>query len=172
MKSPLLAMLLMFLTISAPEVCAEVNRTIYLLRHAEKQTDESKDPLLTVMGQRRALNIAKMLKNRNISTIYSSDFNRTKQTAQPLAELLGLTVTIYDPAKLEIFAKQLLRSQGNLLIVGHSNTTPGLASLLGGEDFGEIDHLEYHRVYQLSFDSKTVKSELLFSKPIQTEYLK
>lgn len=171
MKSRLFATLLMFLMTFAPTILAEVDRTIYLVRHAEKQTDGSKDPLLTLIGQQRATNIGQMLKDKNITAIYSSDYNRTRQTAQPLAQLLGITVIIYDPSKLEAFARQLLNRQGNLLIVGHSNTTPGLASLLGAKDFGEIDHSEYHRVYQLSFGPEAIKSELLFSGPIQTEYL-
>jgi len=171
MKSSLYATLLIFLMTFPPPILAEVDRTIYLVRHAEKQTDGSKDPLLTLTGQQRALNIAKMLKDRNIAAIYSSDYNRTQQTAQPLAEILGLTVTIYNPAKLKEFARQLLNHPGNLLIVGHSNTTPELASLLGAEDFGEIDHSEYHRVYQLSFGPKAIQSELLFSKPVQKAYL-
>lgn len=176
MKSRIITASLILLSLFTPTILADVDRTIYLVRHAEKQADGGKEPVLTLVGQQRATNIAKMLKDKNITAIYSSDYNRTRQTAQPLAQILGLTITIYDPAKLKAFAKQILSKpfsidQGNLLIVGHSNTTPGLASFLGGEDFGEIDHSEYHRVYQLSFEAETIKSELLFSKPIQAEYL-
>jgi broad specificity phosphatase PhoE len=167
MKTSLLTAALILLTALTPPAYSQVERIIYLVRHAEKLIDDSKDPSLTTIGKQRANYLSKMLKGKNITAIYSSDFNRTRQTAQPLAKRLGLNITLYNPGKLNQFAKQLLASQGNLLVVGHSNTTPDLALLLGGEAFAVIDHLEYDRVYQLSFQSGQIKTMLLHSKPVQ-----
>ncbi len=167
----LILLALILLTILTPPAYSQVDRTIYLVRHAEKQNDGSKDPTLTAIGKQRAGNLSQILKDKNIVAIYSSDYNRTRQTAGPLAKRLGLNVVLYNPGKLKKFAAQLLNSQGNLLVVGHSNTTPNLASLLGGESFGEIEHLEYDRVYQLSFQAEQIKTKLLRSEPVQLKSL-
>jgi len=156
----ILALILMTFT---SQGFASESKEIYLIRHAEKQTDDSKNPSLTKEGIKRAENIAKMLANKDISAIYSSNYNRTRETAAPLAKKLNLTITIYDPRKLKEFAQDIFKTHGNLLIVGHSNTTPNLAVLLGGESFGKIDESEYDRIYRLILDSQGVKSKLLYS---------
>ena len=159
----LLAILLLA-TIS--QIClADSTRQIYLVRHAEKQADGTKDPSLTKQGHKRAEQIAKILANKSIKAIYSSDYKRTQQTATPLAKQLDLQVISYHPGKLEAFSKLVLASDGNLLIVGHSNTTPNLSVLLGGESFNDIDESEYDRIYKLSISAKEVKSTLLYSTP-------
>lgn len=167
MKTGIITAALLILTLLSESVHSETDREIYLVRHAEKQADGGKNPSLTTVGKQRASHIAEMLKDKNISAIYSTDYNRTQQTAVPLAKKLGIKVSDYDPRKLEVFAKQVLESSGNLLIVGHSNTTPELAFLLGGDAFGDIDDSEYDRVYQLSFHEGQVDSKLLHSKPLQ-----
>jgi hypothetical protein len=49
-----------------------------------------------------------------------------------------LSVTFYNPRELAGFALQLqamsTKGKGNILVVGHSNTTPQLLTLLGGPD--------------------------------------
>ena len=144
---------------------AMAERSIYLVRHAEKQIDGTKNPALTPQGLTRAHNIAKLLEDKNITAIYSTQYKRTLQTAAPLATKLGVKVKTYNPNKLKSFATDVLKSKGNLLIVGHSNTTPDLSIHLGGENFGEIDESEYDRVYQLKFTDKQVESVLLHSQP-------
>ena len=69
-------------------------------------------------------------KDKNIKAIYSTNYKRTKQTAQPLADELGLKVQIYDPNQLKALKEMLLEKhkKGSILIVGHSNTTPTLVN--------------------------------------------
>ncbi len=169
MKTIIISATLLILTLLSQSLYAIADREIYLIRHAEKQADGSKNPSLSTVGKQRAGNISEMLKSRNITAIYSSDFDRTKQTAEPLAKLLNLKVSLYDPHKLKDFAEQILTGKANVLIVGHSNTTPGLAFLLGGDAFGDIDESEYDRVYRLKFGAGQVDSKLLHSEPIQVK---
>ena len=138
---------------------------IYLVRHAEKQHSKDKNPTLTELGHQRANNIANMLKKNDISHIYSTDYHRTQQTAKPLSDLIKVAITSYDPRDLPAFAQQLKTIQGNILVVGHSNTTPELVSLLGGQST-PIDESEYDRLYQLirDLDGK-VTTVLLTSAP-------
>ena len=59
-------------------------RTIFLVRHADKVSD-APDALLSDAGHRRAECLAKMLADADIQQIYTSDLQRTQQTAAPLA---------------------------------------------------------------------------------------
>lgn len=128
----------------------EAETTYYLVRHAEKTT-EKPDPGLTAAGQQRAQDLAVRLKDVKLTKIYSSDYIRTRDTAAPIAAVQGLEVMLYDPRDLEEFSKQLLGERGHILVVGHSNTTPELSALLGGEA-GEpiVEATEYDRFYRLS----------------------
>jgi phosphohistidine phosphatase SixA len=127
---------------SAPET------VLFLVRHAEK-ADQSEDPPLTDVGQARARSLARMLREAGVERIYSSDFERTRDTAAPLASELGLEVTLYDPNQLPELAAVLLSSPGRALVVGHSNTTPELAGLLDGDPGPPIPETEYDRLYVL-----------------------
>ncbi len=124
--------------------------TIYLVRHAEKMNDGSKDPELTAQGKQRAENLAAMLSMAEISRVYSTDYQRTQLTAKPLADFLGIPVTSYDPRKLSEFAEQLKQFDGNALVVGHSNTTPMLSFLLSGQPVFNLDETDFDYVFEVN----------------------
>ena len=119
-----------------------------LVRHAEKAA-QSDDPPLTEEGLARAKSLAGMLRDVGVEKIYSSDYARTRDTAAPLASDLGLEVALYDSDQLAGLADMLLSSPGRYLVVGHSNTTPELAGLMGGEPGSPISDDEYDRLYVL-----------------------
>ncbi len=141
---------------------------IFLIRHAEKEKDGTRDPSLTELGKQRAINIGQFLKTKNIEAIYSTKYKRTMQTAQPSADILGLAIKYYDPGKLTEFSEQLKALETNMLIVGHSNTTPQLTALLGGNAKGNIPELEFDRIYKLTFDGEKVTTKVLRSRPVHT----
>lgn len=136
--------------------------TAYLVRHAEKVTSgeamviaDPRDPPLTEAGQARSEQLAELLKDSGITAIWSSDYIRTRDTAAPLASLLGLDVQLYDPSDLVGFAAQLKMDTGqNVLVVGHSNTTPQLSEALGGEPGTPIyEKSEYDRLYLVNLET-------------------
>jgi broad specificity phosphatase PhoE len=121
---------------------------VFLVRHAERD-GEGADPLITEAGHKRAKALADLLADAGITAIYSSEFQRTQQTAAPLAERLGLKVTVV-PAKDRDALVAHIRELGpgaRALIVGHSNTVPGLASRLTGAKTAEMPDTEYDRLY-------------------------
>lgn len=122
---------------------------VYLVRHAEK-LDDSRDPPLSELGQRRALELARLLTDAGVTHAWSTDYERTRATAQPTAASRGFTVRLYDANNLAGFAAQLLATPGRHLVVGHSNTTPALARALGGNGGNLIGDLEYDRLYVLT----------------------
>ncbi|GAA4819407.1 hypothetical protein GCM10011365_09950 [Marinicella pacifica] len=128
--------------------CAHVQAaTFYLIRHAEKQTGD--DPSLTQAGHERAHRIANLLAQAHIKKIYSTDYRRTQQTASPLAQKLAVPITTYNPKNLQQLAKKLRQSKENVVIFGHSNTTPQLVRLLSGQAIPDMDESTYHLIYQV-----------------------
>ena len=132
----------------APVANAPATTEIYLVRHAEKTT-ERPDPGLTAAGAIRAIMLADTLEDAGLTAIWSTDYKRTRDTAAPIAARLGIDVQLYDPRDLPGFAAQLKADAAqSVLVVGHSNTTPGLTALLGGDPGTPIDEArEYDRLY-------------------------
>ena len=138
---------LALLALAACNQVAPKPDAIFLVRHAEKTT-EATDPGLTDAGKARAVALADRLADEGITHIHSSDFIRTRDTATPLAERLGLDVEIYDAGDLPGIAEKLKATPGRHLVVGHSNTTPQLTELLGGDGGTPIvEANEYDRLY-------------------------
>jgi phosphohistidine phosphatase SixA len=121
--------------------------TIYLMRHAEKLS--GKDPELTKIGKQRAQQLATLLKKVNITHIFSTGYKRTFQTAQPLATKLGKEIVFYDPRQLKEFAEKLQGLNGNILVIGHSNTTPELTHLLSKQPIKPLTEMDYGDLYQV-----------------------
>ena len=144
------SLLLLFVALAATAshvIAQEEPTVVYLVRHAEK-ADGGADPALTVQGIARAAVLADLLSDSGITHIYSSDFVRTRDTAEPLAGRLGLETLIYDPSDLVGMASLLRNTPGRHLVSGHSNTTPRLVELLGGDPHTAIDEAsEYDRLY-------------------------
>jgi len=108
----------------------------YLIRHAEKDRSDktNKNPNLTAEGHKRAANWASVFQNVPFDAVYSTEYNRTLQTAQPTADAKELQVKIYDPYQLNMdtFVKETTGK--TVLIVGHSNTTPDFVNRLINEE--------------------------------------
>ncbi len=120
---------------------AETATGYYFIRHAEKNKSNPKDsnPELTTEGKLRALNWAYFFREIPLKAIYSTNYKRTLSTAQPIADEKNLPIIIYDPNRLNI-NKFMKENQGKqVLIVGHSNTTPQLVNaILGHERFEQM----------------------------------
>ncbi|NJB35847.1 SixA phosphatase family protein [Croceivirga sp. JEA036] len=115
---------------------APVITTFYLIRHAEKDRSnpENNDPELTQDGLGRAMLWANVFDTLQLDAIYSTDYKRTRMTAAPASVKHNIEIQLYNPNTID--TKQLLKENfgGNVLIVGHSNTTPALANKLIGKE--------------------------------------
>ncbi len=134
---------------------------VFLVRHAEK-VDSSSDPELSDEGKKRTEALADVLRNANLEHVYSTDFIRTRDTAAPVAKANGVEVEKYNSKDLEGFAKKLKEAGGRHLVVGHSNTTPKLTKLLGGDAGAEIDEKsEFDRLYIVTIGKDGTVSSVL-----------
>lgn len=130
---------------------AEPPTVVFLVRHAEKADDGTADPPLTAEGRERAEALVRELGEANLDRVYTTDYRRTRETARPVAESKGLPLELYDPSDLESFARRLREGGGWSLVVGHSNTTPALVELLGGDPGPPIaEAWEYDRLYMVA----------------------
>ncbi len=125
----------------------------YLVRHAEKVKDDSKDPALTPKGIIRANTIAKMLADKHITHIFSSDLTRTRDTAAPTAAHFDLKLELYDPENLSEIADKVKAMTGRILISGHSNTTPPLVNLIAGTHYPDLEDHQYDHMFIIIKDN-------------------
>ena len=133
-------------------VRAETPITVFLVRHAEKETNVA-DPPLTEAGRVRAESLAGMLADAGITAIFTSQYNRTQETAVPLAKRLGLSVTVVPAKDLDALLSKAraLPPGARALIVGHSDTVPALAHRLTGAKVAELTDADYDRLYVATF---------------------
>lgn len=134
---------------AAARAQAPAAELIVLVRHAETTPDGTRDPALSGGGTERAARLATLLADAGIDRVHSSPYRRTRQTAGPVAAAGGREVEEYDPRALPDVAARLLAEPGRHLVVGHSNTTPALVELLGGEPGPDIAEDEHGRIYFL-----------------------
>jgi broad specificity phosphatase PhoE len=134
---------------------------VFLVRHGEK-VDSSEDPELSAAGSERAVTLAGTLRSAEIEYVHSSDYVRTRDTAAPSAAEFGVEVDLYDPRDLPALAEKLRGTAGRHLVVGHSNTTPSLVELLGGEPGSAIDEGgEYDRLYIVTIGGDGTTSSVM-----------
>lgn len=122
-------------------------RTIFLVRHAEK-LDESPGARLSPTGHARARRLSDLLGQAGIQRIFVSEFERTQQTAGPIAERLGIQPLVVPAQDRQVLHAQLVSSnsgEGAILVVGHSDTLPRILADLGlpvppipGGDYGNL----------------------------------
>lgn len=141
--------------------------TVFLVRHAEKAANPPEDPPLLEAGSIRSQELARVLGKAGIKAIYTSQFLRTKQTAEPLAKQLGIAI-IDVPIKMsasnprevsqesikELAEKVNQRAGENALIVGHSNTVPEVIKALGGDVVPTIDEKEFDNLFVVTVYGK------------------
>ena len=130
--------------------------TVYLVRHAEKETDDPRDPDLSPAGYARADSLASQLREAGINVIITTQYRRTALTARPLARRRGITPLVVSaagstPAHIDSVAAAVLRHRGaTILVVGHSNTIGHIARKLGGDRIGDLCDHEYSNLIILN----------------------
>jgi broad specificity phosphatase PhoE len=139
--------------------------TLYLVRHAERAPGQG-DVSISDAGRLRALALRDTLLRRGVSAIVVSQFRRTAETAQPLADATGLPLSIRTLDLFDIkneartLATTLAREHAGrtVLVVGHSNTIPAMLGALTGTERADLHDRDYDGLYvvRLVGDQATV----------------
>ena len=125
--------------------------TVVLVRHAEKEPTGA-DPSLTESGVERAAALAHVVGEMDVSAVYATQYLRTQATALPLANALGLDVSVVAAAgggyAVEMADIVRTRHRGEtVVIVSHSNTVPAIIGELGIAPVPFIEDDEYDDLY-------------------------
>jgi broad specificity phosphatase PhoE len=136
--------------------------TVIIVRHAEKMLDAGDNPALTEIGQERAVKLAEMLRNVEISAIYSTPYLRNTMTVEEVATNQNVAIQEYDPKKGDDLMKSIVAeySGKTVLVCGHSNSSPMLVNTLTGLGLEKLDESDYGNFYVVT-TSEFGKGELL-----------
>jgi broad specificity phosphatase PhoE len=139
--------------------CASVfaqTTTVILVRHSEKSTAPTDDPVLSDQGKARAEMLSRMLENSGLTAVYTSQYARTKLTAEPIARKLNVPVQNVDAASSKKLVDTILAKNkgGTILIVGHSNTLHEIVTALGAGPLQEMDDTDYDNLYVVTVFKK------------------
>jgi phosphohistidine phosphatase SixA len=125
-------------------------RTIFFVRHADKVSDDTDAPVSDA-GHRRAECLADTLSDAHIEQIFTSDLQRTQQTAAPLAERLHLKPVAIPLNKVDDLIVAIRSSKAaSVLVVWHDMTLPKILRALGAPEIRPIAHTEYDRFFVLT----------------------
>lgn len=125
---------------------------VILVRHAERAAEPKSDPALTPEGEQRAQALAQALAGLRVNAIVTTSLRRARDTAAPLARLLGLQPQVVDArgaAHVPAVVDTVRAQSGVVLVVGHSNTVPAILAALGGPKLKDLCETSFHHAFLL-----------------------
>ena len=153
------------LSLSAP---ALAQQTIFVVRHAERAdagtsgaSMMANDPELSEAGRARAQALATALQDAKITAIFTTEYKRTRQTAEPLGRALGIEPTVV-PARDMAGLVEKLKGGGNALVVAHSNTVGPVIQQLGVSEPVTLSDEDYDNLFIVVRGEKPVLVRLHF----------
>lgn len=150
------------------ETASQEKSVYYFIRHAEKDTSNPEDtnPELTYYGEERAKGWAKYFDSIPLDKIYSTTYKRTMETALPIAAKKFMKLETYKPDEL-INPNFFLMTKGKqVLIVGHSNTTPFLVNTLLEEDqYANMPDDDFSTLYKVTLVNGKATAEVISVNP-------
>ena len=147
------ALLVLVLAVLAQTAAAQrTTTTVILVRHAEKAAEPAADPGLTPAGEARARGLVSVARDAGVTAIVTTQFARTRATAQPIAAALHITPDVIDARGAqhaqEVARLIMTKHAGEVvLVVGHSNTIPAIVAALGAPQPSAICDAEYDGLY-------------------------
>ena len=161
---PLIAAIVGAALLAAAQAAA-AEQVVFVVRHAERADGGAgstapaasgmmaNDPPLSAAGEQRAAKLASMLAAAGIKQIFVTEYRRTAQTAAPLASRLALTPAVVAARDADALIALLRRAEGAVLVVGHSNTIPGLLTKLGVSETITLADSDYDDVFVVVRDA-------------------
>ena len=160
--------LLCIIAAGAPAAAQSSATVVILVRHAEKAAAPAADPPLTEAGVARARALATALADANVQAVITTELIRTRETARPLADALGLPLETVHTGTGGVHARAVadaVRAHAGqtVLVVGHSNTIPSIIAALGGPRFSDICDTQYSNLFVLIVRPGDKKADLVVS---------
>jgi broad specificity phosphatase PhoE len=154
MKRFVLGVLTLLIVAPVASLAAQAT-TVILVRHAEKASPTG-DAGLTAVGAQRALDLAATLKHVELGAIITTQFQRTRLTAAPVAQASHLDPLIAQAsgatgAHVAAVVRMIdsLPPGSTVLIVGHSNTLTPIIAALDGPTLANLCDAEHSTLFIL-----------------------
>jgi broad specificity phosphatase PhoE len=150
-----LSLLVAPVTLAAQAIPATV---VILVRHAEKEAAPANDPPLTAGGRTRAAALLAVARDAGVGAIITTQFVRTRATAEPVATALGVQAIVVPAAGGAQAVADTIRhayAGKTVLVVGHSNTIPAIVAALGGPRGPDLCDAEYDALFVMVLDGPT-----------------
>lgn len=128
---------------------APARASVFIVRHAERADAKDDTSLLSRKGKKRATLLSKVLSGVALKAVYTTEYERTQQTAEPTAKAKGLIVTVTDSEKAVELAAELKSkpAETDVLVVGHTDTIPDILKGLGVEPAVAIENSDYANLF-------------------------
>jgi phosphohistidine phosphatase SixA len=129
---------------------------VFVLRHAETSTAPGDDPELSMAGKLRAERLSAVFAGVTGGTaldgVVVNEWRRTQQTAQPLANALGIPVVVVSSTDPREAAHRALDDfDGSpVLIVADADAIPRIVEELSGEDVPVALATDFDTLYVVS----------------------
>ncbi len=138
---------LLITLLSLTAQAAEPPKTIIVVRHADKLSQDP-ESLLSPKGHERAKELARVLRDVKIQSIFISEKKRTLQTATPIATQKGLQPVEVKTSLVPLLMEKLKAiPQGETaLVVYHVPTVEQIVLKLGGVTIPALQDTEFDRM--------------------------
>jgi broad specificity phosphatase PhoE len=146
--------LALFLLVFVSVLTASAQPIVVIVRHAEKAANGGNDPDLSSAGRARAEALARILKDSGITTIFTTEFKRTQETAAPMATSTHVTPTVVAAKDTAALVARLHQLSGNALVVGHGDTIANILKALGINRPINIPEADYSELFIVIFGDK------------------
>jgi broad specificity phosphatase PhoE len=130
------------------------DQIVFIVRHAERADSGTarggsmaEDPPLSAAGKARAQRLATILGAADVKQIFTTTFQRTRQTAAPLATARHIDIDTSASSTADGLVDRLRKSEGASLVVGHSNTIPEILGKLGVTETVTIPEQEFNNLF-------------------------
>lgn len=106
-------------------------------------------PMFPISIALLAIGFTAQLASVPLKAVHCTELERSRQTAGPSAVAHGLKLTVTPYDDLKVLAKMLLEtpSSDDVLVIGHSDTIPGLLAALGAKEKVEIGPDDYDDLF-------------------------
>ena len=165
-RKNLIAKALLFFSVSSmffsasQATAVEGEILVTLVRHAEILLPaRDRDPDLLPAGADRAAVLGDLVKDQHVDAVFSTEYLRTKRTAEIAAARAGATPRIIGATHQGDLVAEIKENYvgKSVLIVGHSNTVPAIIEALGGPSLPNINEAEFDNIFQVKITSDHVE---------------
>ena len=136
---------------------------LYFIKHVEPNDNKQTNPKLSLKGVKRLKLYTKYFADKKVDTVYTTNLNRTIETATAIADCKKATLVFYDPFTTDVKLFDNYKNNA-AVIVGHSNTTPEFVNkFLKRHKYSQMLEEDYSSIYRVVIDNGKIISDVILN---------